>query len=113
MDGKTAVVVAVIGLLATIGAALIANPSLLSRRPATRLPPTPEIATLTCDPIPPVKDETRPPRPPSGTNYVWVPTDFQLSSTGKLERFGGHWARPKAGGPHRYVPGHWDTSTGR
>jgi hypothetical protein len=119
--GKTAIVVAVIGLVGALGAAVIAvGPSLISQPP--------EIATVTCDPIPAV--EETPPAPPSGQvrrhvgdkvvvevrnpdDYIWRPTDFKLSSTGGLERVNGGWQRRAAGGTYSYVPGNWDTSTGR
>ena len=59
-------------------------------------------------PIPAVEELT----PPAREGFVWVPTDFRLSS-GKLEAVQGHWKRRNADGKNKYIPGHWETSTGQ
>jgi hypothetical protein len=93
-SSKAIIVAAVVTALGGIVAALI------DWRPDTTVP--------TCDPIPAVEKLTPPPR----EGFVWVPTDFKLSS-GHLEPVQGHWKRRNADGKNKYIPGHWETVTGQ
>ena len=97
------IIAAVFTAIATIVAALINVNS------TTVNSATPAKSTIEdCERIP-ATTNARP--PPARTGYVWVPADFILSA-GRLEEIAGHWERKKDGGRDRFVPGHWEVSTG-
>ena len=104
MDSRSKAVIAAafLGAVGTIIGAYI------SRSPDTSPSITETSPSVTCDQIPPVQELT--PQPRKG--WVWVPTDFKLSS-GKLEAVEGHWKPRTADGKNKYLPGHWETGTGR
>jgi hypothetical protein len=107
MDSRSKALI-VAAFVTTLGAIVVALINRSADTSPTIADTSPTISAATCDPIPAVEERT--PRPSQG--FVWVPTDFKLSS-GKLEAVLGHWERKKADGKNKYIPGHWEIGTGR
>jgi hypothetical protein len=108
-NGKVVIVVAIIGAIATIAAAIIAQ---IRHPPGSSDPDTSgptSISQMTCPPIPPVTGGDGPTR----DGYVWVHGYVDWVNN-DWKQTSGHWERRRADGrTQARIPGYWDTSEQR